>query len=69
MIDIHVEQRIRALEKATALAYLDALDNPSRAVPLANRVLRAEAEGKHYRLVRRVGDEEGHFYADIEVED
>lgn len=58
--------RIRMLEKATAVAYLDANLSGERYAHEAEKVTQAEQENKHYRLIV-VPTPSGGVHATIEV--
>lgn len=62
--------RVLESEKAAALAFLDALDEPKRWSEEADKVTRAERDQKHYRLVRSpTGDNDERVHATIVVEE
>lgn len=62
------EKRLKELERATAVAYLDANLSGERYTTEAEKVGRAESEGKHYRLVVKQWPGGDGVRATIEVE-
>lgn len=62
---LSVEQRLKELEQATAVAYLNSI-SPDKWSDAAEKVKKARSEGKHFRLVV-VDTGDGDVVADIEV--
>ena len=69
MTHIELEDRLKVLEQATAIAYLDANLSRDRYAREARKVTDALAQGKHFRLIVETIDDSGSVHATIEVED
>lgn len=67
-LPMNIEERIRDLEKATAIAFLDANLSGKRHATEAGRVTEALARGQHFRLIIETIDASGNVCATIEVE-
>ncbi len=65
---MNLEQRLKELERATAVAYLDALSGERHARE-AQKVTDALAQDKHFRLVIEAIDESGGVHATIRVDE
>lgn len=64
----YILERLRDLEKATAVAYLDANLSGKRYAAEAQKLTDAVARGQHFRLVIETFDASGSVHATIDVE-
>ncbi len=66
---MNLEQRLKELERATAVAYLNANLSRERYARECRKVDDAIAQDKHFRLVIETIDDSGSVHATIEVEE
>ena len=65
---MNIEQRLKELERATAVAYLNANLSRERYARECRKVDDAIAQNKHFRLVVETIDESGSVHATIQVD-
>lgn len=65
---MNLEKRLKELERATAVAYLDALSGERYACE-AEKVTNAIAQDKHFRLTIETIDDSGSVHATIQIEE